>query len=252
MTPDSLASSALLSGSLPLYQVVKQRILDALASKEWKQGDALPSEKFLASHFGVSIGTLRKAVDELAAEGILIRHQGRGTFVAMHSRNSHFFRFFRIVRQDDNERAYPQSEMVRFRRMRATEEIRRKLDLKSGAYAFEYVNLQRLHGLPVIVDTIWLPEASFRGLTEQRVSERPSTIYSFYQEAFGINVIGTVERVRIAQADAEHAQLMQVGIGYPLLEVRRVAYSFNRRPVEWRVSRVNTDAYEYVGQDFRL
>ena len=75
----------------PLYEQVKQAVLAALAQGEWKQGDAIPPEKLLAERFGVSIGTLRKAIDELAAENILVRHQGRGTYVAAHTRNHHFF-----------------------------------------------------------------------------------------------------------------------------------------------------------------
>ncbi len=249
--PTYSSSALLMSANAPLYQVVKRKILDALAAGKWKQGEALPSEKFLAGHFGVSIGTLRKAVDELAAEGILVRHQGRGTFVAIHARDSHFFRFFRIIRQD-GERAYPESELMRFRRVRATEEVRDKLSLKAGAPVFEFLNLQRLHGERVIVDTIHVPETLFAGLTETQVRERPSTVYSFYQAAYGINVIGTMERVRVAQADAEHASLLGVPPQFPLLEVRRVAYSFNRRPVEWRVSRVNAETYEYVGHESAL
>src|SRR3546814_147324 len=92
--------SQLSPSGTPLYQQVKRAVLAALSAGEWAQGEAIPPEKLLAERFSVSIGTLRKAIDELAAENILVRHQGRGTFVAIHSRNQHFFRYFRVVRQD--------------------------------------------------------------------------------------------------------------------------------------------------------
>lgn len=240
--------STLSPSGTPLYLQVKRAVLGALAAGEWKQGEAIPPEKLLAERFGVSIGTLRKAIDDLTAENILIRHQGRGTFVAIHAQNQHFFRFFRIVRQD-GEKTYPTTELLRFRRVRANEETRDKLLLGAGTHVFEFVNRLSLHGDQALVDTIAVPEALFMGLTEAQLRERPSTLYSFYQNTFGINVIGTAENARAIAADDDHAALLGVAPGSPLLELRRVAYSYNRQPVEWRVSRVNTQRYEYIGQE---
>lgn len=241
--------STLSPSGTPLYQQVKRAMLGALAAGEWKQGEAIPAEKPLAERFGVSIGTLRKAIDDLTAENILVRHQGRGTFVAIHDHNQHFFRFFRVLRQD-GEKAYPTTELIRFRRINPSEEARQKLMLERGTRVFEIVNRLNLHGEPVIIDTLTLPETLFEGLTERMVAERPSTLYRFYQDSFGINVIGTEEHVRASLAAEEQMELLNVAAGSALLELRRVAYSYNQQPVEWRVSRVNTARYEYVGQEY--
>ena len=230
----------------PLYEQVKHAVLAALAQGEWKQGEAIPPEKQLAERFGVSIGTLRKAIDELAAENILVRHQGRGTYVAAHTRNAHFFKFFRIVRQDGHK-SYPATSLLRFRRARAGALVREKLGLAAGAAVFEFSNVLSLNGEVVQIDDISLPEARFAGLTERQLRERPSTLYNLYQDAFGVNVIATDERLRACLADARQAAWLGVAEGAPLLEVRRVAYSYSRQPVEWRVSRVNTARYEYQG-----
>lgn len=232
----------------PLYQQVKRAVLSALAAGEWKQGEAIPPEKLLAERFGVSIGTLRKAIDDLTAENILIRHQGRGTFVAIHTQNQHFFRFFRIVRQD-GDKTYPTTELLRFKRIKASSEASKKLLLGPGAYVYEFVNQLSLHGNQVLIDTICVPEALFSGLSENQLRERSSTLYSFYQTTFGINVIGTAETARAVIADASKASMLSVEEGHPLLELRRVAYSYNQQPVEWRVSHVNTQQYEYIGQE---
>jgi GntR family transcriptional regulator len=232
----------------PLYAQVKQAVLAALSHGEWKQGEAIPAEKTLAERFGVSIGTLRKAIDELASENILVRRQGRGTYVAVHTRNHHFFKFFRIVNQDGNK-SYPVTTLLKFRRVRANNALREKLRLAAGEYVFEFFNLLVLNGDVVMVDNIALPESMFKGLTERALSERPSTLYNFYQDAFDVNVIATDERLRVCVADAAHVQWLGVPEQSPLLEIRRLAYSYNRRPVEWRVSRVHTAAYEYIGQE---
>lgn len=245
---NSPLSSAVPMGT-PLYEQIKHAVLAALAQGEWKQGEAIPPEKVLAERFGVSIGTLRKAIDELAAENILVRHQGRGTYVSVHTRNPHFFKFFRIVRED-GKKAYPTTRLMRFRRVRASALVRDKLALPSGSHVFEFSNVLSLNGDVVVVDEVSLPEPLFPGLTEQTLRDRPSTLYSLYQDVFGVNVIATDERVRTCPASSAHAEWLGVAEGTSLLQIRRVAYSYHRLPVEWRVSHVNTAAYEYVGQEY--
>src|SRR3954470_7712837 len=96
---------------IPLYQEVKHKLMESLHSGEWKAGDMVPAEKRLCERFGVSVGTLRKAVDELVAENILIRHQGRGTFVASHSSDRYMFGFFHIYSQD-GKKEHPKVEFI--------------------------------------------------------------------------------------------------------------------------------------------
>ena len=203
-----------------------------------------PSGKLLAERFGVSIGTLRKAIDELAAENILVRHQDAAPMAA-HTRNHHFFKFFRILRQDGHK-SYPVTELLRFRRVRASAAAREKLELPAGAQVFEFVNLLSLNGDVVMTDEICLPESRFPGLTEAHLRERPSTLYALYQDVFGVNVIGTDERLRAGGGPRAGALAGRAGrraaAGDP---ARGVLH--NRQPVEWRISRVNTAAYEYLG-----
>jgi GntR family transcriptional regulator len=227
-----------------LYREVKRQVLDALAANEWHPGAAIPSEKRLCERFGVSVGTLRKAVDDLVAENILIRHQGRGTFVATHERNQNVFRFFNIGRHD-GLKTYPHLNLVAFSKGKADKVARDKLALHAGSKTIRFTNLLSLNGEPVVVDEIVLPEALFGGLSEAMLTSRPNTLYDLYQNEFGLNVIGIEERLRASLASGDHAALLGIEPGAPLLEVHRVAFSFNNQPVEWRVSYVNTERYEY-------
>ncbi|WP_205191515.1 GntR family transcriptional regulator [Burkholderia sp. LMG 13014] len=227
------------------YKEVKSALLAALAAQEWKGGEAIPSERRLADRFGVSIGTLRKAIDELCAENILIRHQGLGTFVAMHQRDRHFFRFFRIVRRD-GDKSYPSVSLVKFRKSKATREVAARLQISEGAPVFQFTNRLALHDAVVIVENIVVAEARFPGLTEAALRNRPNTLYNFYQDTFGINVVSTDERVRVGQASELESGLLGLATGAPLLEVERVAYSYHEQPVEYRLSHINTQEYDYV------
>ena len=233
---------------LPLYRTVARQMLHALAEGEWAPGEAIPAERQLCARFGVSIGTLRRAVDELVTENILIRHQGRGTFVATHNRDQHLFRFFNIVRQD-GVKNYPTLKLIRFGRARAGKTACDRLGLSRGATVFQFTNVLSPNNEPTLVDEITVPEALFAGLTGGQIRERANTLYDLYQTSFLLNVIRIEERLRGGLASAAHARLLGVTCGAPLLQIYRIAFSYNNQPVELRVSHVNTANYEYFRGD---
>ncbi|GIK87001.1 MAG: GntR family transcriptional regulator [Betaproteobacteria bacterium] len=236
--------------AMPLYKELERRMRDALAQGEWKPGEAIPAERRLAARFGVSIGTLRKAIDELVAANILIRQQGRGTFVATHDRDRLLFYFFHVV-PVHGPKQYPDVRLLAFQRARAGRAEAEALGIAAGDAVLRVRNLLSLAGAPVIVDDLTLPSARFPALTEKQFAGRPSTIYNLYQDSFGISVIRTRERLRAVLADAEAAALLGVARGAPLLSIRRVALTYNDEAVELRISRVNTAAHEYyadIGQ----
>ena len=228
----------------PLYKEVKRQIMAELISGEWKPGTAIPAEKKLSERFSVSIGTIRKAIDELVAENIMIRQQGRGTFVATHNRDRLLFYFFHIVGHDGTK-LYPLVALDAFAKGRAEAEEADALGMARGDPVFRIRNILKLGGAPVIVDEIVLDQARFPGLTERRFALRPNTIYNLYQDAFGISVVRTQERLRAVLADAQQAKWLGVAPKSPVLRIARTAFSYQDAPVEYRVSVVNTDHHEY-------
>ncbi len=88
----------------PLYQQIKALITQRLQAGEWKAGETIPSEMELAARYGVSQGTVRKAIDELAAENLVVRRQGKGTFVATHAEQKVQFRFLRLMPDEGEAR----------------------------------------------------------------------------------------------------------------------------------------------------
>lgn len=239
-----------LSG-VPLYQQVKQAVLDLLAQGEWKQGEAIPPERELAERFQVSIGTLRKAIDELAADTILTRHQGRGTFVAIHNQSQHFFKFFKVVKKDGSK-TYPIAEFKRFKKRRATQLEKEKLQLGPNAEVYEFIVLQNLNDDKVMIDTISVSTKLFAKLSLEKLANKKSTLYNLYQHEFGINVIDVDERLSVNTINAIQSKWLGVAEGRSLLQIHRVAYSYNNQPVEWRVSLLNTDKYEYASKEVNI
>ncbi|MBL0086143.1 MAG: GntR family transcriptional regulator [Ideonella sp.] len=248
MPPAKPAFSAIApeAGGMPLYRSAKRALLQQIESGAVPPGEALPSEAVLACAFGISVGTLRHAVDELVAEHILVRRQGRGTFVATHGADRFLFQFFHVERSD-GLREVPAVELLSFERGRLDDEaIASSLGLKPGAPVFQFNNRLVLQGRPVVHDHITLPAALFKGLSDKRLRERPGTIYQLYQSEFGITVVRAQERARAVPCDRGSARVLGLAPGTPVMQVQRTALTFGDRPVEARVSTIHTGVHEYV------
>jgi GntR family transcriptional regulator len=228
----------------PLYKQIKQLLVDGLEQGEWKPGEPIPSEFELAARFQVSQGTVRKAIDELAAEHLLVRRQGKGTFVATHHEPRAQYRFLRIV-PDEGEVVPAQSRFLDCRRQRATADIARSLDLKTGDAVVFIRRLLMFDGTPIVLDDIWLPGATFKGLTADRLAEYHGPLYGLFETEFGTRMIRAEERLRAVAADATEAELLRVEPGAPLLLVERVSYTYGERPVEVRRGFCVTTGYHY-------
>lgn len=241
------------AGGGPLYRQVKRELQRLVESGHYGPGDTLPSESTLARALAVSIGTLRKAVDELVHEHLLVRRQGKGTYVALHNDDRFLFQFFHVELREDGgqpagagRREYPKVECVGFARGKADETEAAALRIKPGDPVLRIDNRLSLAGRPVVHDRLVLSAQLFRGLSEKRFVERPSTVYGLYQSDHGITVLRAHERARAVAASRDTARILGVAVGKPVLEVHRTALTFGERPVEYRISTINTATHDYV------
>jgi GntR family transcriptional regulator len=228
----------------PLYQQIKTLIVRSLQAGEWRPGEAIPSEIELAARFKVSQGTVRKAIDELAAENLLVRRQGKGTFVATHAEQKVQFRFLRLA-PDDGEPAGAQRRFIDCRRLRAPSDIARALALKSGDTVVQVRRVLSFRGAPVVLDDIWLPGQLFKGLTAEKLGDYRGPMYGLFETEFGVRMIRAEEKIRAVAADAAAAELLGVASGTPLLSVERLSLTYDDKPVELRRGLYNTAAHHY-------
>jgi GntR family transcriptional regulator len=231
----------------PLYEQIKILLTQSLVSGEWKPGEAIPSEFDLAARFGVSQGTVRKAVDELAAEHIVIRRQGKGTYVASHSEPSYQYRFLRVV-PDSGERPNPKNLFFGFERGRASADIAHALQLKPGTPTVAFKRVMSFSARPVVLDEIVFGATKFPGFTLAELEEFHGSVYSFYEAVFGVRMIRAEERLRAVSADSVAAAHLKVAAGSPLLCVDRIAFTYGDQPVEWRRGLCITDGYSYLNE----
>jgi GntR family transcriptional regulator len=229
---------------LPLYQQIKDLIIRGLDGGAWKPGQAIPSEFELAERFRVSQGTVRKAVDALAAENVLVRRQGKGTYVATHGELRQQFRFLRLM-PNEGEPAQYESRASEFRRARASVEAARLLDLKPGDGVIVIRRVLSFGGVPAVFEDITLPAATFKGLSAAKLAAHRGSIYHLYEAEFGIQMIRADEKLRAVAADAATATALGLARGTPLLSVERVAFTYGDRPVEYRHGLCRTDTHYY-------
>jgi GntR family transcriptional regulator len=241
-------TEALAPAFSPLYQQIKALIVRSLQAGEWRPAEAIPSEIDLAARFKVSQGTVRKAIDELAAENLLVRRQGKGTFVATHAEERVQYRFLRLTPDSPETAGSDKREMLECRRLRAPADIARALAIKPGDPVIEVRRVLHFSDKPVVYDDIWLPGNLFKGLTVERLNEYKGPMYGLFETEFGVRLIRAEEKLRAVAADADQAPLLGVPVGAPLLSVERLAFTYDDQPVELRRGFYHTESHFYRNQ----
>lgn len=236
----------------PLYQQIKGLILQSLQAGEWKPGELIPSEIELASRFRVSQGTVRKAVDELAGENLLVRRQGKGTFVATHTEQHVRYRFLKLVPDagDVDKEGPAQRRFLGCKRTRATADVARALALRTGDAVMQVRRVLSFASeggilVPTILEDLWLPGAPFKDLTAERMAEFRGPTYALFETEFGVRMVRAEEKIRAVLPDPEQCSLLQIAGGTPLLSVERIAYTYNDTPMELRRGLYRTDTHHY-------
>jgi GntR family transcriptional regulator len=247
----SAAAASTTPAFSPLYQQIKGLILQSLQAGEWKPSEAIPSEMDLAVRFRVSQGTVRKAIDELASENLLVRRQGKGTFVATHAAKHMPYRFLKLKPDHGNPTGEgpAQRDIIDCKRQRASADVARALGLRPGDAVLQ---VRRVLSFPVqgefvptILEDLWLPGGPFKGLTAERLASYKGAMYALFETEFNVHMVRAEEKIRAVHPDAEQAHLLKVAATAPLLSVERVAYTYNDVPMELRRGLYTTLTHHY-------
>jgi GntR family transcriptional regulator len=229
----------------PLYLQIQEMLIQRVVDGEWGPGEMLPSEMRLASEYNVHQGTVRKALDAMALRNLLVRQQGKGTFVATVSMRHNPFRYFRLVlRSNPAER--PVSHFISIEVAAATEAERTALQLASPDDRVVRATKIRAFGTgPAIIEENAYPHDMFPGLDELFRKLHPDTTYGLLEQKYRVLITTVQEKLDAAAASRLDAEHLKVDLGAPLLRIDRTAFALDGRPAEWRVSRC-TNACEYI------
>lgn len=229
----------------PLYMQVEEHVKQLVVERRWKPGEMLPNEFQLAEEFGVSQGTVRKALNGLTSSKILNRRQGVGTFVSEHTNQHSLYRFYPII-SDGKTPELPKAELLSLTLIKAPKNVCIAFDVRTNMKVFEVLRRRILNNEFCIVEKIFLPHTYFKAL--ENTKELPHTLYHFYQTQFNLTVQNTTDRIKADIATAEDAKLLGIQKDEAILEVQRLAHSIDGKIIEYRISRCRSDKYHYLAE----
>ena len=232
----------------PLYEKVRLTLVDRMISGVWLPGQMVPSEFKIADDLGVSQGTVRKALDEMAGAGLLVRKQGRGTFVAEAEDRAILFKFYRLIADDAPSGSgatqdFPQSEFLSVQNERATSKLQAVFGIAEDDTIWRLERLRRHKGKVILWEEIALPAKRFGGF--DRTSPLPNNLYQFYSKTFGVTVSKVEERLKAVAAPRAVAAHLEIPDAAPLLEITRHAQALDGPVIEWRRSLCSTEDVHY-------
>ncbi len=226
------------------YQRLRDEIADKIARHVWRPGQVLPTEAELAASHNIAVGTVRKAIDALAADGLVERQQGRGMFVRRPQFDASLFRFFRYGGMD--EQTVPGSRLLEREAISATpENVAKSLQLPLAAPTIRISRLRLAGDKPFLHEEIWLPHKRFQPLLAAPESEIGDLLYPAYERLCGEVVVRAEEVLTVGTADAEKAHLLGLKVGAPLVRIERLALGFGGAPIEWRRSHGGAANFRY-------
>lgn len=228
---------------VPLYKQVKEDILKRIIAGDWSPGSFLPNEFALAEQYGVSQGTLRKALNELTAEKYLVRYQGKGTAVAVMEDDSSLFPFFFLSRRD-NKHILPVSQINSIEKIKATKDIAEHLQAAENDDVLEIKRVRILDNECVINEIVYI-SLNVTGDIMFEDNNFPNTLYAFYQNRCGIRVHRVTEDIEAVLPDSDDMKRLAIGKSHPVMKISRTSYDVQDRVVEYRISKINTEHFMY-------
>jgi GntR family transcriptional regulator len=228
----------------PLYLQLRDALVQRIANGDWRPGAAIPNEANLAEEFGVSPGTMRKALDLLEAERLLTRKQGRGTFINDPASDGLAVRFSNI-RNASGHRITGDVRVGSLVQAPATDSEIAHLCLQRPDEVYRVRRFRSHNGRLYMIEDAALPAALFPGLVQQpSLADRVVGLARHY----GVLLARSQERVSIASPEKVITDALGHPAGAFVLRLDRVVFSRDGRPIEWRVGYCHLGDEQYVAE----
>lgn len=225
------------------YAALAAAMRARIVAGEWPPGSAIPAEQTLAAEHGVALGTMRRALDLLAEQGLLERLHGRGTFVRQGLAGAPMLRFFRFGATGSQP---PASRILAREALPAPAEVARSLGCGPGEQALRLKRLRLVGGQPALHEEIWLPLPLFAALAEGEPAAWGDLLYPMFAQRCGVHVHRAVDTIGFGQLAAAQARLLGLPAGHPCARVQRQAFDLAGQCVEWRSTLGDANAFHYT------
>ena len=229
-----------------LYKTAVEYLKQGINDGRWIPGDLLPSESKLSELLEISVGTVRKAIDELEKEKLVYRHQGKGTYVSKIDFNRSLFHFFSYGSGTTSEEAARIHKVTPKRKLiKGSSEICKHLQVPENT---PLVYIERIgyddDDEPVLIEKCWWLADVVAGLEDEEV-HIPDLFYALIAEKFGVHVTKAEETITAQIANKKTAEKLNIKVGSPLVVLLRTAYARNNKIIEYRITRGRPDRFSY-------
>lgn len=236
------------SEGAPLYEVVKRYISESILQGELTAGMILPSENSLAARFGVSVGTVRKALAALTTEGMLMRRRKTGTVVTgwapLHNL-SHFFQYFRL-HDKTGGLLLSETRVLDYQLGEASDTEARQLHIAAGDAVVRLKRLRRVKGIPAMHETLILPTARLADFPQ--AEQLPPLLYRYLFERYDIRIAAVREQITATMANEEDAALLELNLPHAIMVIDEVSFDQSAVPVILAHHRFSTEHFMYVNE----
>ena len=218
----------------PMYDQLRQLIVNLISQQQLVPGDVLPSEHQLCHDFGISRTVVRQALAQLENEGVIERVKGKGTFVAPPKISERLAHTLVGLYEDVKRRGGEVRSLVLQHRVDAADvEVAQALEIAVGDPVVVLERLRFVNGEPWSLSTTWMPESIGR-LT----FSHDMTADSLYQvlEQYGIVAVSGLRSAEAVVASRELAQRFGLAVGSALLKLRSIRRDAGDRPIEFFVA----------------
>ncbi len=233
----------LIPGPTPLYHQLKQILRAEIERGTYQPGDRLPAESELIQRYGISRITVRQALDELEAEGVVLRRHGKGTYVAEKRIEQDLVRLTDFVEDMELAGLAPSSQVLAFAREPANSVVAEAVAVEEGVEVLRVDRLRLANERPIAYDTTWLPLRFGLLLSESALANE--TIYHILETRYGIPVEAGTFHITAATATPEQARLLEVAPGTALLMIQRISCTTGDVPVYVQERYYRTDRVNY-------
>lgn len=227
---------------MPRYEQVRWHIQSLLTAKQWDKDTPLPTEQELANEYNVSVGTVRKAVEKLVEDGVLLKQQGRGTFLKQPDFEASLSRFFKF-RDKDASYVTPIGVVKEVKVVTADDAINAKLELRKNQALIYLERVRIVDDKVILSEKVWLPKTMFRSFATMAPSDFGNLLYPFYYQQCGQFVSSAVETLFFIKDHAD--PYLGNDKSENLVKVCRVAKNLKGEPIEYRESYGLAERFSY-------
>lgn len=228
-----LDDNAFKNFKLPRYEQVRWQIQKLLVNSQWMIEEPIPTEQEFANMYSVSVGTVRKAVQCLVEDGLLVKLQGKGTFLKQPNFDSSLMRFFRL-RNKQGDYVRPKGDVKKLMIVDAIPEINKKLELADDAKLIYIERIRSNENIVVLSERIWLSAELFSVLKDVAIQNFGNLLYPFYYQECGQFVSSAVEQLSFETQVQD--QYLKNNLTDPLVRVCRIAKNIEGNAIEYRES----------------